>query len=79
MCNEAGDWIEGARLTSANQEHGIVTLSSPGGIDITERFPIGSRLRILPNHACATGAQFPDYRACDASGAVHTWSRLHGW
>ncbi|AUO46103.1 DSD1 family PLP-dependent enzyme [Pseudomonas ogarae] len=79
VCNEAGDWIEGALLTSANQEHGIVTLSNPGDIDITERFPIGCRLRILPNHACATGAQFPDYHACDASGAVHTWSRLHGW
>ncbi|EPN40136.1 hypothetical protein A244_30035 [Pseudomonas syringae pv. actinidiae ICMP 18807] len=34
---------------------------------------------MLPNHACATGAQFPDYLACDADGAVHTWSRLHGW
>jgi len=79
VCNEAGDWIEGALLSNANQEHGIVTLSSPGEVAITERFPIGSRLRILPNHACATGAQFPEYSACDASGAVHTWSRLHGW
>lgn len=79
VCSEAGDWIEGALLSSANQEHGIITLSKGGDIDITERFPIGSRLRILPNHACATGAQFPDYRACDALGQVHTWSRLHGW
>ncbi|UZE84543.1 DSD1 family PLP-dependent enzyme [Pseudomonas viciae] len=79
VCTETGDWIDGALLSSANQEHGIITLSSIGDIDITARFPIGSRLRILPNHACATGAQFPDYRACDASGEVQTWSRLHGW
>ena len=79
VCTETGDWIYGALLSSANQEHGIITLSSIGDIDITARFPIGSRLRILPNHACATGAQFPDYRACDASGEVQTWSRLHGW
>nr|WP_122670959.1 DSD1 family PLP-dependent enzyme [Pseudomonas viridiflava] len=79
VCTETGDWIEGARVTGANQEHGIITLAAEDCGDITERFPIGSRLRILPNHACATGAQFPDYHALDAEGSVHTWSRLHGW
>lgn len=79
VCTEAGDWIEGALLTGANQEHGIIALETTGGVDITARFPIGSRLRILPNHACATGAQFPDYHAVDAEGGVHLWSRLHGW
>ncbi|WHS58165.1 DSD1 family PLP-dependent enzyme [Pseudomonas sp. G2-4] len=79
VCSEDGVWIEGALLTSANQEHGIITLSSSDSVDIATRFPIGSRLRILPNHACATGAQFPHYSACDATGEVHTWSRLHGW
>ncbi|KAA8694718.1 Alanine racemase domain-containing protein [Pseudomonas caricapapayae] len=79
VCTETGEWIEGARVTGANQEHGIITLAADSHADITACFPIGSRLRILPNHACATGAQFPDYHACDADGAVHTWSRLHGW
>ena len=84
VCTEAGDWIDGALVTGANQEHGIITLSAANGDDsnsndIATRYPIGSRLRILPNHACATGAQFPDYHALDADGAVHTWSRLHGW
>jgi D-serine deaminase-like pyridoxal phosphate-dependent protein len=78
VCTEAGDWIEGALVTGANQEHGIITLGTPSA-DMVGRFPIGSRLRILPNHACATGAQFPDYHALDVEGAVHTWSRLHGW
>ncbi|SIS08265.1 DSD1 family PLP-dependent enzyme [Pseudomonas sp. A214] len=79
VCSETGDWIDGALLTSANQEHGIITLTNAEHVDITARFPIGSRLRILPNHACATGAQFPHYVACDATGQVHNWSRLHGW
>jgi D-serine deaminase-like pyridoxal phosphate-dependent protein len=79
VCTEAGDWIEGALLTGANQEHGIITLGAAESANLVARFPIGSRLRILPNHACATGAQFPDYHACDAEGVVHTWSRLHGW
>lgn len=79
VCTEAGDWIDGARVTGANQEHGIITLGASDSEDIATRYPIGSRLRILPNHACATGAQFPDYHALDADGTVHTWSRLHGW
>ena len=79
VCSEAGDWIDGALVTGANQEHGIVTLGAANSDELVTRFPIGSRLRILPNHACATGAQFPDYHAVDADGSVHTWSRLHGW
>ncbi|PHN23538.1 DSD1 family PLP-dependent enzyme [Pseudomonas sp. ICMP 460] len=79
VCSEAGTWIDGARVTGANQEHGIVTLGDTPTTDLVARFPVGSRLRILPNHACATGAQFPDYHAVDAEGDVHTWSRLHGW
>ncbi|MBE8592769.1 DSD1 family PLP-dependent enzyme [Pseudomonas sp. MAFF 301449] len=79
VCSEAGDWIDGALVTGANQEHGIITLGAANADALVTRFPIGSRLRILPNHACATGAQFPDYHALDADGTVHTWSRLHGW
>lgn len=79
VCTEAGDWIDGGLVTGANQEHGIVTLGTVASGDLVTRFPIGSRLRIIPNHACATGAQFPDYHAVDAKGDVHTWSRLHGW
>lgn len=79
VCTEAGDWIEGARVTGANQEHGIITLGAGNADALVARFPIGSRLRILPNHACATGAQFPEYHAVDADGLAHTWSRLYGW
>lgn len=79
VCTVEGDWIEGALLSGANQEHGIITFDPEQGMDLVARFPIGSRLRILPNHACATGAQFLHYHACDIDGGVHTWSRLHGW
>lgn len=79
VCTEAGEWIDGALVTGANQEHGIINLAAGDGADLVTRFPIGTRLRILPNHACATGAQYPHYLACDADGSVHTWGRLHGW
>ena len=67
-------------LTGANQEHGILARAD-GAIeaDIAARFPLGTRLRILPNHACATGAQFPAYQALAVDGSVQTWERLHGW
>jgi len=47
--------------------------------DVVTRFPIGTKLRILPNHACATGAQFPEYHALSVSGDVAVWRRFHGW
>jgi D-serine deaminase-like pyridoxal phosphate-dependent protein len=79
VCTQEGQWIEGALLHSANQEHGIVTVQGVDGEDLEQRFPIGSRLRILPNHACATGAQFPFYQAIDSTGGDEQWSRLYGW
>ena len=78
-CDEAGKPLEGYVLSGANQEHGI--LSRAEGVDhgIAKRFPVGTRLRILPNHACATGAQFPEYHALQADGSVADWPRFYGW
>ena len=79
VCTEAGEVIAGYTLGGANQEHGIVSRSAEIDRAIAERFPIGTRLRILPNHACATGAQHPEYRAVGPGGAVETWPRFYGW
>ncbi len=67
VCDLAGAPIEGLAFTSANQEHGLIDCSGLPEAEV-DRFPIGTRLRILPNHACATGAQFPCYQAIDAKG-----------
>jgi D-serine deaminase-like pyridoxal phosphate-dependent protein len=80
VCDITGDLIDGYIMSAANQEHGI--LSRRAGIvdrDIAQRFPVGMRLRILPNHACATGAQFPEYQVVNGSGAVQAWPRFYGW
>jgi D-serine deaminase-like pyridoxal phosphate-dependent protein len=79
VCSESGEPIPGYTLVGANQEHGIV--SRADGIDarIAERFPVGTRLRILPVHACATGAQHPAYQALAPDGEVQTWPRFYGW
>lgn len=78
-CTVDGDVLTGYVLSGANQEHGILSREGSPDPDIAARFPIGTRLRILPNHACATGAQFPSYHALGEDGLVQTWERFHGW
>ncbi|WP_418156284.1 DSD1 family PLP-dependent enzyme [Variovorax paradoxus] len=79
VCTVDGVPIEGYLLSAANQEHGILSREGAADPDIGARFPAGTRLRILPNHACATGAQFPAYQALAEDGTVQTWERFHGW
>ena len=79
-CDIAGNPIEDLIVADANQEHGIIARRGGGALDLA-RFPIGSRLRILPNHACATAAQHHDYAVISGmTGRVDAiWSRFSGW
>jgi D-serine deaminase-like pyridoxal phosphate-dependent protein len=79
VCDAQGSPIEGLIMSSANQEHGIISFANGSDAEIAKRLPVGSQLRILPNHACATGAQFPEYQALAADGQVQSWSRFYGW
>ena len=47
--------------------------------DIEKVFPIGTRLRILPNHACATAAQHGSYHVLRGADASRNWPRFTGW
>ncbi|WP_019701825.1 DSD1 family PLP-dependent enzyme [Paracidovorax oryzae] len=78
-CREDGTVLEGYTLSGANQEHGILSRAGEPDGRIAERFPIGTRLRILPNHACATGAQHPEYHAIGPDGRAEAWPRFYGW
>jgi D-serine deaminase-like pyridoxal phosphate-dependent protein len=64
---------------AANQEHGILSCSPESPVDIASELPIGTRLRILPNHACATGAQHGCYQALRDDGSLLEWPRFYGW
>ncbi|CAN7536831.1 alanine racemase [Pseudorhodoferax sp. LjRoot39] len=79
VCTVDGAPIAGYLLSGANQEHGIVSHAEGSDPAIATRFPVGTRLRIWPNHACATGAQFPAYQALAQDGSITTWERFHGW
>ena len=64
----------------ANQEHGVLQWKGTPGADLERLFPLGSQLRIHPNHACATGAQHGAYQVLPADGgALQTWPRFSGW
>lgn len=73
-----GNVIEEVTVSSTNQEHGIITGRS-GVIDFG-RFPVGSRVLILPNHACATAAAHERYFVTDGGHhVVDRWDRVNGW
>lgn len=64
-------------MTEASQEHG--TLTTRDGSPVPE-IGLGTRLRVLPNHACATAAQHLRYAVCDDDGVITaTWARITGW
>ena len=66
-------------VSSANQEHGIVSRRDAGQIDF-DAHPVGSLLRILPNHACATGAQHSQYHIVEGDTEIKgVWKRFSGW
>ncbi|MFD9096653.1 alanine racemase [Streptomyces collinus] len=75
--------VPGLVMTAASQEHG--TLTARDGARLPE-LPVGTRLRVLPNHACATAAQHRGYHVVDSArdtGPAPTieavWPRVNGW
>jgi D-serine deaminase-like pyridoxal phosphate-dependent protein len=62
----AGTLRQDARLISLSQEHGIASAS----------ITVGSRLRILPNHACLTAPCFDKYHVVQGERVVDAW-RVH--
>ena len=80
VCDEAGRPLDGDRiiLTGTNQEHGILTL--PGDSALTlEAFPLGRRLRILPNHACPTAAPYRHMLLVKNGIVVDALEHVRGW
>ena len=80
VCDEDGVVIPGLIVRQANQEHGVIG-RRPGFQGEIPVMPVGTRLRILPNHACATAAQHQRYHVIpDASdGPLQVWQRFGGW
>ncbi len=78
VCDLSGRPIPDLIVVGANQEHGIVA-QRPGSPHPAPDLPLGTRLRILPNHACATGAQYDRTEVVGPEGWRATWPRFSGW
>lgn len=59
------------RLVALSQEHGKIVTSAP--------VPVGTRLRILPNHSCLTAAMYDAYQIVDRGRIVDQWRPVRGW
>jgi len=80
VCDASGSPMPGYVVSSANQEHGIIlNRDTPLQQQLEQRFPVGSKLRVLPNHACATAAQYTEYCVLARDGGLQTWPRFSGW
>ena len=78
VCALDGRPMHGYTVVAANQEHGIIARADAADADIERHLPVGTTLRILPNHACATAAQFDEYVVLDGD-TLTRWPRFNGW
>ena len=65
------------RVAAVDQEHGFVE-----GADLPHHeLPVGTKVRVLPNHACMTAAAYDEYAvvAGPEPTVVDTWPRMNGW
>ena len=68
--------FEGLNISEVHQEHGSIKIKSTDWFD---KLPIGSLVRILPNHACLTCAAYENYNILENGSIIDNWSRTNGW
>ncbi|MFN2327353.1 MAG: alanine racemase [Chromatocurvus sp.] len=72
--------LEDLVVSGVNQEHGIISRRKSDAALPYDRLPLGELLRILPNHACATAAQFDEFVVVgNDNRIIDRWSRTRGW
>ena len=59
------------RIAALSQEHGKV--------ESRVHVPVGTRLRILPNHSCLTAAMYDRYHVLENGQVVDEWRPARGW
>jgi D-serine deaminase-like pyridoxal phosphate-dependent protein len=70
--------IDHVKVGHVYQEHGMLVSDGPFPFD---QLPVGTRVRVLPNHACMTAAMYDAYHVVDGHDdqLVGTWPRINGW
>ncbi len=80
VCDVSGRPFADLIVAEVNQEHGVIS-RRPGSAAPLPDLAVGSLVRILPNHACATAAQHDRYHVLggDPARVVRIWKRSRGW
>ncbi|MGJ5181221.1 DSD1 family PLP-dependent enzyme [Bradyrhizobium oligotrophicum] len=80
VCDLAGRIYPDLIVAHANQEHGTLTIRLGSSRSLPD-LPVGTKVRILPNHACATGSQHERYHVVAGQDAAieAQWPRIRGW
>jgi D-serine deaminase-like pyridoxal phosphate-dependent protein len=79
VCDVDGRPLDDYILVGANQEHGIMA-RRPGVAGDPLELQVGQQVRILPNHACSTAAQYPAYQVVGTGHEItDSWQRFSGW
>lgn len=80
VCGVDGTPLHGGTvlMTGANQEHGIIE-ATEGPALRPEDFPVGTRLRILPNHACPTAAPYEKLLLVRDGKVIEELPHVRGW
>lgn len=69
--------LDGLSVQTVHQEHGTINVAEDAWFD---RLPVGSVVRILPNHVCMTAAGgYGRYLVVDGGKVVGEWPRIDGW
>lgn len=76
VCDRNGVPLDNVCVTKVNQEHGVIALPDSRTV---QDFPIGTQLRVLPNHACATAAMHQHYVVETTQHQREIWPRILGW
>lgn len=80
VCDIDGRPFTDLIVAQASQEHGVLALRAGSNEELPD-LSIGARVRILPNHACATAAQHEIYNVIDGTNlqVEAQWPRMRGW
>jgi D-serine deaminase-like pyridoxal phosphate-dependent protein len=72
--------LEGMCVAEVHQEHGLIAGAEPLHT-MAEQYPVGARVRILPNHACLTAAPYDRYHVVRGGDpcVIAVWSKAVGW
>lgn len=71
VCDDELRPLPSMRIVALSQEHGRIAAQA--------HVPVGTRLRIIPNHSCLTAAMFDRYHVLDRGKVVDTWRPVRGW